>query len=496
MTKRFVFFNTYNGFTNANKGVDYDDESIVFIKDRKLIYTNETGFNAIPDGGTNGDILVFDGTNYVWQSPDNIQVDGQDLSDILNDKVSYDDLQNYYTKSEVDNAITTATDDMATQSWVESKEYLTEHQSLENYYTKSETDTAIETAVNDLNISQYETITGAADKYQPKGDYLTEHQDLTEYAKKTEVTSEIKDAIDGLVNGASTTMDTLKELEDAITGNKSIIDTLNSAITEKADKTEIADMATQAWVKSQEYLTEHQDISNLATKDEVTAVDNKLSGYYTKEQVDQKIEEIDVTDQLTDYETIAGAESKYQPKGEYYTKDEVDGQITTVGNSLNNLGQTFGKNLSEAETRIINKIAYIKTANNSAQMEFCTSNGQFSHTEGYSTTTTNIYEHASGVRNKSIQNSENFGDELNTLFSFGNGYNNSNPHNAFEIKQDGTIYVVDMSADGQYYEKPMIKLQDLINRMIQEAVGNIDLSNYYTKEETDNLLNPLDCGTY
>ena len=224
-------------------------------------------------------------------------------------------------------------------------------------------------------------------------------------------------------------------------------------------------------------------LNDYYTKSEVDAaieiIEGKLSGYYTKEEIDKK-----------------GYLTEHQSLDDYYTKSEVDAEISTTKGLVNNLGQTFGKNLSEAETRITNKIAYVKTANNSAQMEYCTANGDFSHAEGYKTTTTNIYEHASGKYNKSTKNSENFGDELNTLFSFGNGYNNSNPHNAFEIKQDGTIYVVDMSADGQYYEKPMIKLQDLISRMVQQAVGNIDLSNYYTKEETDNLLNPLDCGTY
>lgn len=38
----------------------------------------------------------------------------------------------------------------------------------------------------------------------------------------------------------------------------------------KADKTAIADMATKTWVGEQNYLTEHQDISTLATKSEVT----------------------------------------------------------------------------------------------------------------------------------------------------------------------------------------------------------------------------------
>ena len=51
----------------------------------------------------------------------------------------------------------------------------------------------------------------------------------------------------------------------------------------KADKTAIADMATQTWVTSQGYLTSHQDISNLATKQEVkdglaTKQDTLVSG--------------------------------------------------------------------------------------------------------------------------------------------------------------------------------------------------------------------------
>ena len=38
----------------------------------------------------------------------------------------------------------------------------------------------------------------------------------------------------------------------------------------KADKTAIADMATKTWVGEQGFLTEHQNISNLATKQELT----------------------------------------------------------------------------------------------------------------------------------------------------------------------------------------------------------------------------------
>jgi len=45
----------------------------------------------------------------------------------------------------------------------------------------------------------------------------------------------VNTAISNLVNSAPETLDTLKELADAYTSNKSLIDTLNSAITNKAD---------------------------------------------------------------------------------------------------------------------------------------------------------------------------------------------------------------------------------------------------------------------
>ena len=80
-----------------------------------------------------------------------------------------------------------------------------------------------------------------------------------------------------------------------------------------ATKAEIADMATQTWVGEQGYLTEHQDISNLATKEELASKANTsdLSNYLT------------TANASTIYETISGAQSKYQPVGEYALKSEI-----------------------------------------------------------------------------------------------------------------------------------------------------------------------------
>lgn len=87
-----------------------------------------------------------------------------------------------------------------------------------------------------------------------------------------------------------------------------------------------------------------------------------------------------------------------------------------------------------------------------------------SHAEGVNTKATNNFEHASGRYNISVSASTTFGDSGNTLFSVGNGTSNSAMHNAFEIRQNGDIYIADTNdtSTTNYYEKPMIKLQDAL----------------------------------
>ena len=80
------------------------------------------------------------------------------------------------------------------------------------------------------------------------------------------------------------------------------------------------------------------------------------------------------------------------------------------------------------------------------------SKGFGSHAEGYFTITTNESEHSSGRYNNSVSSSTTFGDSGNTLFSVGNGTADNARHNAFEIRQNGDIYI---TKDGQD-----VKLQD------------------------------------
>ena len=78
--------------------------------------------------------------------------------------------------------------------------------------------------------------------------------------------------------------------------------------------------------------------------------------------------------------------------------------------------------------------------------------GTASHAEGTYAIANNESEHASGRFNVSSKASNTFGDSGNTLFSVGNGTANNARHNAFEIRQNGDIY---LTKDGQD-----VKLQD------------------------------------
>ena len=73
----------------------------------------------------------------------------------------------------------------------------------------------------------------------------------------------------------------------------------------------------------------------------------------------------------------------------------------------------------------------------------------YSHAEGYGTLASNEAEHASGKYNVSHTGST---DADNTLFSIGNGTADNARHNAFEIRQNGDIYITSGNTD--------IKLQD------------------------------------
>ena len=123
-------------------------------------------------------------------------------------------------------------------------------------------------------------------------------------------------------------------------------------------------------------------------------------------------------------------------------------------------------------------ITKASASNSHAEGMSTTASGASSHAEGYKTLAQNNYEHASGVLNISTKASATFGDSDNTLFSVGNGSGSTVTHNAFEIKQNGDIYIANTNAEGEYYEKPMVRLQD------------------YLSNQSGGIPDVIDCGTF
>lgn len=162
------------------------------------------------------------------------------------------DLDNYYTKSETDEAIEEAISGI----------------SLEGYWTSAQTKnyvdaeitgaTAFETARTESTYAKKSEIPSldgyATENWVESQGYLTEHQSLDGYAKTTAVTQDIQSAI------ASETART----EDTYAKKSDIPDLDNyytKAQTDAAITAATDDMATETWVQNQGYLTQHQDIS-------------------------------------------------------------------------------------------------------------------------------------------------------------------------------------------------------------------------------------------
>ena len=144
------------------------------------------------------------------------------------------------------------------------------------------------------------------------------------------------------------------------------------------------------------------------------------------------------------------------------------------------LNTTASGNYSHAEgngTVASGNYSHAEGVNTIASDNISHAEGSGSHAEGIKTTASNIAEHASGQYNISNKASDNFGDAGNTLFSVGNGKNAQNKHNAFEIRQNGDIYITDSLAGEPY------KLQDKISSVKLWAGTQAEYDAIETKDD-------------
>ena len=101
--------------------------------------------------------------------------------------------------------------------------------------------------------------------------------------------------------------------------------------------------------------------------------------------------------------------------------------------------------------------------------------GWMSFVQGRYTVANNQTESAFGNYNRPSNSSNSFGNSGNTLFTVGNGEGLTTTHNSFEIRQNGDIYIADTNdtSTTNYWEKPMIKLQDKFSSL-DSTIGDIN----------------------
>ena len=134
--------------------------------------------------------------------------------------------------------------------------------------------------------------------------------------------------------------------------------------------------------------------------------------------------------------TVNGAlEEVFEKSKVTAEKDEVNKLVTFFQNNQ----EIVKINLNDGSSSIVKN----GQGNNSAVLVGDTqeANGAYSFSEGQHTVSNNRSEHALGEYNKSNKANDTFGDEGNTLFSIGNGTSESDRKNAFEVMQNGDIYI-------------------------------------------------------
>ena len=168
-----------------------------------------------------------------------------------------------------------------TEQWVESQNYLTEHQDISNLATKAEV-SEVENKIP-TKVSQLENDKG----------YLTEHQDLTGYAKKTDIPD-----VSGFI-------------------------------------TEIpAEYVTDDELNAKGYLTEHQSLANYYTKPEVNELIPDLSGYALKTEIPTVPTNVSAFNNdvgyLTEIPTEYVTETELESKGYLTEHQSLEGYAKTT----------------------------------------------------------------------------------------------------------------------------------------------------------------------
>ena len=297
----------------------------------------ESGVLSATGGGT-ADSVEWDN---VLSKPEDIVNITERLASKLDTATYNSEKSSFATKDELNSkADASAITDMATQTWVQDKGYLTEVPS--NYVTDTE------------------LTEGLAGK-QDKGDYALK-SDLNTLATKEELatkadTSALSSKQDTLVSG--TNIKTING-ETILGSGNLVIQSGTSNWDDIQGKPQFAEVATSGNYNDLINKPTIPDVSDLATKQEIADMETKsnaaatyatkqeipsLEGYLTeteasetyatKQALGNKLDTATYNSEKAGFETKENAAATYQVKGDYATKQEIAGKQDTLVSGTN-----------------------------------------------------------------------------------------------------------------------------------------------------------------
>lgn len=86
INKKLINFKTKEEFLKSKDQIY--DWSIVFIDDTREIWTHQTGFQSLPDGGTEGQVLIQGEEGPEWSSELDNKADIEDLSNVIGEEIT------------------------------------------------------------------------------------------------------------------------------------------------------------------------------------------------------------------------------------------------------------------------------------------------------------------------------------------------------------------------------------------------------------------------
>jgi len=285
-----------------------EDNKIKFKFDTSLITDNErvNCYIILKNEEKESDIYSFSF---------DVKMSEYDLKDSLPVK------ERYFANSVVVDKLDVLTKEVLAEELEKAKSTFTLKTDLSEFVRTSDISDVVRTAtLNDYQLkSEMPNVVEIVNNTIDSKGFLTTHQSLVDYAKKSEL------PIDYVSNSkleelkTQLTIDTsnfaTKQELQAISGSQQIVDTSN--------------LVTKDELNSKNYLTQHQDISNLATKQELQEVSNRqvtvdTSNLVTKDELASK-------GYLTQHQSL----EEYAKKTELpqpYNDTDIKSRLTTLEN--------------------------------------------------------------------------------------------------------------------------------------------------------------------